>query len=151
MGLNKKIVGFLLLSVMLITACGRNYNKNDFSSTIETISWNMTMDDIVSKRGEPINTEELNGSTIITYNGSLDGCDGQYIYRFGTDNKLEFIKFRFDRDYEASSFCESLKEKFGEPDNTDEYEGCDWYGMVQGEKAVLAYIKDKMIEVDKVK
>ncbi|RKM56843.1 hypothetical protein D6855_14335 [Butyrivibrio sp. CB08] len=134
---------------LLVSACGKDYNKNDFSSVIKTISWNMTMEDIVLLEGTPDDTHESLGSTFAEYEGKLDGYKGTYIYRFDENGTLDFIKFRFEEGYDANSYINAFIEEYGEPDKKNDYSD-DWYGLVQGEKALFAYTKDTMVEVDKV-
>lgn len=146
----KKTIAVLLVVIALMaTACGKDYSKNDFSVVIKTISWNMAMEDIITLEGDPDETHESLGNIVAEYDGILEGYPGTYIYRFDENGTMDFIKFRFDEKGDARSYIESFIETYGNPDNEDEY-SWDWYGTVQGEKALFAYTKDKMIEIDKI-
>ena len=136
----------IIFVCLALTACGKDYNKNDWSSIIASISWSMKLEDVIAREGEPDEKDESSVGTIVQYKGYLDGNRGTYIYRFGDDGTLDFLKFKFESSDSAEKYIESFIDKYGKSDGENE-----WYGNVQGEKAVFAYIEGTMVEVDKVK
>lgn len=153
----KKFLCFLLCSFCLLpfAGCGKQNSGLDFSETIRSIDFSMTLKSVKSSAKDTLTEEKsVEGQNgFLYYEGELDGYSGEIIYRFDADTgTLDFIKFKFNSVTDFESYMATFKETYGEPSKVSG-DSEMWYGVVGGENAVFATYQDSMgnatVEVDK--
>ena len=153
----KKIFCFFLCAICLLSlvGCGKQNSGLDFSETIRSIDFSMTLESVKSSAKDTLTGEKTveGQNAFLYYEGELDGYSGEIIYRFGAGTgTLDFVKFEFNNDKDFESYMALFKETYGEPSKISG-DSEMWYGVVGGQNAVFATYHDSMgnatVEVDK--
>lgn len=153
----KKLMCVLLCVICIssLVGCGKNSSELDFSETIRSIDFSMTLESVKNSANDTLTEEKTakGQNAFLYYEGELNGYSGEIIYRFDADTgTLDFIKFKFNSATDFDSYMDIFKETYGEPSKVSG-DSEMWYGVVGGENAVFATYQDSMgnamVEVDK--
>lgn len=153
----KKLLCIFLCVICIssLAGCGKNGSDLDFSETIRSIDFSMTLESVKNSTNDTLTDEKAveGQNAFLYYEGELNGYSGEIIYRFGADTgTLDFIKFIFNNENDFERYMALFKETYGEPSKVSG-DSEMWYGVVGGQKAVFSTYQDSMgnamIEVDK--
>ena len=107
----KKLMCVLLCVICIssLVGCGKNNSELDFSETIRSIDFSMTLDSVKNSANDTLTEEKTakGQNAFLYYEGELNGYSGEIIYRFDADTgTLDFIKFIFNSDTDFESYME---------------------------------------------
>lgn len=136
----KKLVLMLLavLSIFAFAACGeeRDYTKHTFDQLGDDFHWEMTAEDAQTyiRAHQPVKaevtTEPSGEDTIVS--------DDYYVFRFGSDGKLQFVKLVMAA---TGDSLESLTKEYGTFDEEGDIAGSPiyyWYGTMAGQPTEMS-------------
>lgn len=137
----KRILCFVLIFLMCLTLCACGKSSPDFDSRTfdffsDSFHWDMT----VQEAEEYIKDNQIDEADIeiSEYEDFSVISDGYYVFRFDTNDKMEFVKVRVDAD---EHILDTIIEEFGNYDKKYEF-GDDpiycWYGTMDGKNVQMA-------------
>ena len=140
----KRILSLITITLLTLSlvACGKNYKARTFDFFGDDFSWDMSIKDAK----EYIEKHQINDSKIEIDEGKLYTIvsDNYYIFRFDTDEKMDFVKLKVGAD---DNILDMIIDEYGNYDGKGDIAGAPyyyWYGTLSGEPTKLSLDTDSI-------